>query len=518
MFPPSPETPACGTERASLSQPVVPAADAAARADFVPPTRDLLKTVARLGGPSVLENLLTSGILLTDTLMLARLEPNTLYLAATGITGVVYWRVCNIAGCTQIGAGAYVARRWGEERFAEAGRATTYATLLAIAIGVVAMALVWPIAHVLFLTLTNHDEAVTRTATGYFGFLMAALPVRLALMSIAACMRAAGDTRTPLLLVVQMLVLNFFLNWVFVYGNLGAPRMLMNGSGLATAICYVLSFLTGALLLRRGLRPRRLVSANRGQPVVLNAQTDAEEFDAALVPTSDNDGTLRFARGGMRLWFANMTPSILRVSGNSLLEEILVAIGFLTYIGMLGRFGTDTIAAHGSAVRIESISYTTGWGVAVATSTMVGQAMGARRLSLARRLFTLNTSLAVMAMGFMGILFVAMPAWFLGWFDLEGNALRIGVTMMLILGLEQMFMAAAMAMTGGLRGAGDTFPAVVTQLFGVIGMRLGMGWYLAFHLGWGFEGLYWATLFDWMMRSLVLGILVWRGKWQKARV
>lgn len=501
-----------------MSQTVVPAGEVAERADYLPPTRALLKTVARLGGPSVLENLLTSGILLTDTLMLARLEPNNLYLAATGLTGVVYWRICNIAGCTQIGAGAYVARRWGEERFSDAGRALSHAALLAAGIGTVAAIAFWPIAAALFLALSNGDAAVTGTAVGYFSFLMAALPVRLALMSMTACMRAAGDTRTPLLLVVQMLVLNAFLNWVFVFGNLGAPRMLMNGSGMATAICYVAAFATAALMLRRGLKPRRLVSANRGAPVVLNPQTDAEEFDAAVVPTSGNDGTLRFARDGFRLWFPKMTPSILRVSGNSLLEEILVAVGFLTYIGMLGRFGTDTIAAHGTAVRIESISYTTGWGIAVATSTMVGQALGARRIALARRLFTLNTSLAMMAMGFMGILFVAFPTWFLGWFDLEGDALRIGVMMMLILGLEQVFMASAMALTGGLRGAGDTFPAVITQLFGVIAMRLGGGWFLAFHLGWGFEGLYWATLMDWMMRTTVLGYFVWRGRWEKVSV
>ncbi len=479
----------------------------------------MVKTVTRLGVPSIAENLLVSGILLSDVLMLARLENNTVYLAATALTGVAYWRLANIAGCTQIGAGAYVARRWGEGRFADAGRAVAHALALSTAIGVVAAIAVWGVMRALFLLLSG-DETVADTAFGYFRFLMVALPVRLALLNVTSCMRAAGDTRTPLVLVLLMLGMNVGLNWLLIFGNLGMPRMLMNGAGLSTALSYGAALAVALFVLFRGVRPRRLISANAGTPVSVGPPSDGEEYDMRLVPSRSGgeDGVLKLDPAGFRLWFPKMTPSILRVSNNSLWEEVLVGVGFLTYLGMLGRFGTEVMAAHGAAVRIESLSYTTGWGISIATATMVGQALGARNVALAKRMFSLNIVLAMTAMGMLGILYCAAPEWLLGWFDLGEKAMVYGSLMMLVLGVQQCFIGSAMVMTGGLRGAGDTFPTVITQLFGVIGMRLGVGWFLAFHLEMGYAGVYWATLLDWMMRTALLGVFVWRGRWKDATV
>src|SRR5690606_26590264 len=103
----------------------------------LPPTPQLLRTVTRLGLPTVAENMLNSFIVLVDMLMLARLENNVLFIAATAITGISWWRLVNISGCTQVGASAYVARRWGEGDYEAAGRATAHALCLTMSVGTV---------------------------------------------------------------------------------------------------------------------------------------------------------------------------------------------------------------------------------------------------------------------------------------------------------------------------------------------------------------------------------------------
>lgn len=55
-------------------------------------------------------------------------------------------------------------------------------------------------------------------------------------------------------------------------------------------------------------------------------------------------------------------------------------------------------------------------------------------------------------------------------------------------------------------------------MLGVVGVRIGIGYYLAFPMGLGMEGIYLATVFDWMMRTTVLGIIVLRGNWERAVV
>jgi hypothetical protein len=90
-----------------------------------------------LGTPAVLENVIGSLMHLVDALMLAQLENNVVYIAATLLTSVWFWRLAATTGCVQSGCAAYVARRWGEQRFRAAGLAVAHSLVLALAIGLV---------------------------------------------------------------------------------------------------------------------------------------------------------------------------------------------------------------------------------------------------------------------------------------------------------------------------------------------------------------------------------------------
>jgi Na+-driven multidrug efflux pump len=227
---------------------------------------------------------------------------------------------------------------------------------------------------------------------------------------------------------------------------------------------------------------------------------------------------MRLPDEGFRLRLPVATGRILRVSVPACLEEILVSVGFLTFMGMIARFGTEVLAAHATAVRIEAMSFTAGWGVAVATATMVGQALGARQLPLARRLFGLNLTAAMTIMGLFGILFCVVPGWFVSWFLLGPGVESLGIALMFIIGIQQPFIGSTMVLAGGLRGAGDTVAPFLTQIAGTIGVRIGLGWFLAYPMGMGIFGVYWATFFDWLVRTLVLAAFVRTGRWERIKV
>ena len=488
--------------------------------DDAPPLRSMLGSILRLGTPSVLENLLSATIVFVDLVMLARLPGNAAYLAAASVSSIWLWRITSFFAVTGVGAGAYVARRWGEDDHGAAGRAMAHATVLGIIGGLLAMAIFIPMARWISHGYIPGQPATAEITARYFILVFLGLPFRIGLVNLSTCLRAAGDTITPLLIVAFMVVCNTFLNWVFIFGNLGAPALLMDGAGIATALTFVLGFAVALARVLVGVRPRRLFAANAGAPLDLSAAEDHEhEHMRMAAPAAAATGALlQLDRSGLRPWIPSITRPILRVSWPALWEEILVSIGFLVFMKMVASFGEEVLAAHAAILRIETFSFTAGWGVAVAASAMVGQALGARRPRLARRIFSLTNTMAIAIMGLAGIIMALAPQALLGVFRLEDRVLDIASVLIFIIALEQCFIAAAMTLAGGLKGAGDTLPPFVVQLVGTIGTRIGVGYVLAWPMGLGIEGVYWGTVIDWFLRAAVLAWFVWRGKWQHIKV
>ena len=79
-------------------------------------------------------------------------------------------------------------------------------------------------------------------------------------------------------------------------------------------------------------------------------------------------------------------------------------------------------------------------------------------------------------------------------------------------------MALAMALAGGLRGAGDTKSPVAVALLGVWLVRLPVAWALAFPAGLGLRGVWITMIVDWAVRTLVLAVAVRRGRWKSIRL
>jgi Na+-driven multidrug efflux pump len=137
--------------------------------------------------------------------------------------------------------------------------------------------------------------------------------------------------------------LNIFLNWVFIYGNLGAPRMELAGAALATSISFALQgAVTFGYLWTRWSPIRLTVASMRGV---------TRESLARLV----------------------------RVSIPAGVEPVILQSGFLAYNKVITLLGTVPMAAHRAAITVESMTFMPSYGFAVAGSAVVGQYLGAGR-------------------------------------------------------------------------------------------------------------------------------------------
>jgi Na+-driven multidrug efflux pump len=174
-------------------------------------------------------------------------------------------------------------------------------------------------------------------------------------------------------------------------------------------------------------------------------------------------------------------------------------------------------AAHTNAIRIESISYMTGYAISIAVATMVGQSLGSKDPRRAGRSAYLGYAvgggfMALMGLGF--IFFAQIPASLLA---VDPSVRELTARCLRITGFCQAGFAASIIFGGALRGAGDTVMVMLLVTASVVLIR-GGGVYIM--------GQYHQPL--WMIWIIlasdlfVRGILVYgrflQGGWKKIRV
>src|SRR5439155_10958905 len=129
--------------------------------------------------------------------------------------------------------------------------------------------------------------------------------------------------------------------------------------------------------------------------------------------------------------------------------------------------------AHNFAIRIESISYMTGFAVAVAAATMVGQSLGMRDPKRAERCAYLAYAVGGGFMTLCGILFIFLGKYPSGLLANLPEVRDLSAQCLFITGFIQCGFAAAIVFAGALRGAGDTLSVMIMTLISVLVLRLG---------------------------------------------
>lgn len=457
----------------------------------------LLRRVVRLAVPAVAETLFNSLIFLIDALMVAALGPVS--LAATGLASVLLWRLRMNVGVLQISIGATVARRWGEGNHREARAVFSHGVVLGLLMGALCLPLI-PLGSFIFSMMNARGELLEQVVP-YFQVTLLCWPLRMATLNMAASFRAAGDTRTPMITTFIMNSANVVMNYALIFGHFGMPRLELFGAGVATALAVTLEFVMQLALGYRGLRMRR--------------------YDADERRPRHQFATFRFAANGWRFYRGKATRMIFRIAHASFWEEIAISAGFLIFFSMLAELGEAELAAQTAGLRLESFSFHVGYGISLAAATLVGQSLGALNIAAAKRIFSLSITLAFCTMGVVGIILASFPDELLALFSAEEEDrlfLSLARMALILTALEQPFIGSAQVLSAGLRGAGDTKSPFISQMLGNLGCRILLGYYLAFPLGLGLEGLVWATMADWIVRTAYMLWVLRRGKWAEQRV
>lgn len=471
-----------------------PPADHAPRADHPPapapgapalaslPTGGIGWQVLLLAAPMLGEQVGTFLVGFTDTFLAGRVSKEA--VAAVGVGTYLGWFVSLAFTMVSVGSGALIARCFGSGDLHTARRGLKQSLLIATVLGALTSAFVFAAAPAFASAVTQTPEAhrllVLYARIDSIGYTLFGIQ-----LALGGAIRAAGDTRTPMLVMILINVVNAAVSAALVFGWLGLPQMGVAGVAIGTVVARFLGGVAMIALLTRGLRGLNLRGSLRPDSQIIR------RILRIGLPAAGDTGVMGVAQ-----------------------------IVFLVIVAhsAAGDLGTVNLAAHTIAMRMEAISYLPAVAWMTAASTLVGQYLGANRPDLASRSgHTAALQGAVLTTG-VGVCFYlfSMPIYAL--MTQDPQVQQVGGTAFRYIAFVQPLLCMAIVYIGALRGAGDTKATLVFSLIGGLGLRIPVALLGVFVFNGGLIGAWCGMWADNIAKFALGGGRFLQGGWKDVRV
>jgi MATE family multidrug resistance protein len=381
-----------------------------------------------------------------------------------------------------VGATAVVARNIGAGDLERASRTLHTALVMSAVWGLVSAAAMWLGSDVLLRLMGAEPEALDPGGI-YMRAAAYGLPAYSMIYAGTACMQGAGDTRTPMMVILVVNAVNAVVAYVLIYGPGPFPAYGVIGSGLGFTSGAAVGGVMVLAVLRQGrggirFEPSRALEVDRGE-----------------------------------------MGRITNVGLPAGLEQFQFIGGFLIYTRIISSLGTDSMAAHQVALRVEGLAFYPGFALGIAAMAMVGQSLGAQRPDLAEKSAAVAARWAVIFMTTMGVILLVFGGPITALFAPgEEEVIEKGRWLLFIFAFAMPGMAISQSLAGGLRGAGDTRAVLGMSAFGLWVVRLVPAYLLAIVLGLGVVGAWGAAVMDINTRGALIWLRFRQGKWKSIRV
>jgi multidrug resistance protein, MATE family len=375
------------------------------------------RRVLTLATPIIGENLLQTMVGAVDTFMVARLGAAA--VAGVGIGFELVFFIISILSAIDIGATVLVSQAIGAGQQERANRlarqAIVWGLVLAVPVSIGMFA-----AAPAVISLFGAEPDVTAAATTYLQ-VTAATSVALFLSFVCgAVLRGAGDSRTPLQAAVLANIVNIIVAYVLIFGHFGLPALGVAGSALGAAAGRSLGAAYMLLAMARG---RKAISL-----------------------------------GGRWGWHPRLETArqLFKLGVPAATEQVLSSGAFMVLVGVVSLIGTHALAAQQITFTALSLAFLPAFGFSIAATALVGQSIGARVPTDARKASRIALRWALIWMGIGGLLTFLFSDRVIGVFSADPAVIESGTAALRALSVSLPFWALWFVSSGSLRGSGDT--------------------------------------------------------------
>jgi len=430
--------------------------------------------ILTLSIPAAINSLLDMLQVITDLIMVGRISAFAVAAVGLGLQSLVF--VFAVLTLLQVGTSALLSRFVGAGQMTRASTGLSTLLRFAFFLSLPMMVLWYFLASNVYVWFGTADEVVA-LGEDYVQMLTWMLPFVLVKLVFVTALNAAGDTTTPMYIKIGSIFLNVFLNYLFIFGNLGFPELGVMGAAVGTVIVNILELLIYVWLYVRRRMP--------------------------YIPT------LHYSKA--------LLQRALKVGIPASFERSLTFSSFMLFTVIIAHYGTEVLAGYQIGLRVEGLAFMPGIGFTIAAMALMGQGLGAKKPLQAREDVILVLKYTVGLMFSLSFFMIFMPEKIVWLFTDDAQTIEEASLYLRIVGFSQIPLAFNFVLSGALRGAGDTKRTLRINLTSLWFVRI----LPAFFLSWYFDTIlvvYLAMISDTFVKAIWLWRTFDKGEWMKIKV
>lgn len=430
--------------------------------------------VFKIAFPTIADMFVQTLLGFFDMFMVGKIGAEAISAVGIGNTPIILLSTVFFALST--GTTAIVSRAYGAGNKIEGRRSTIQSFILSFP-----TALIITIIFLFFgknlLALVGDKENLSLSLK-YYNAVILGLPFMGMNIILSALYRSVGSAKVPMYTNILSVLTNIILNYIFIFilswGVFGAGIATTIARFIVTGIYFYLMFIKKSFWVKLSLKKM--------------------------------------------FYHRDTAIRILKVGVPAALEQGLFRVGMTIFEILVIRLGTVAYASHKIALTAESFSFNLGFGFAVAATSLVGQQLGKNSVKEAEKYAYICTVLSIIVMTAFAVAFLLIPTQIISLFTKDPDIIKLASKALWIVSFCQPFLAAAMVLSGSLRGAGATKSVLFITAAGMYLIRVPFTYFFLYRLETGLLGAWVVMSLDLIFRSISCYYIFKKGKWRFIKV
>lgn len=432
------------------------------------------RAVILLAIPMVLEMVMESIFAVADIFFVSKLGADA--VATVGITESVNTIVYAIGSGLGLATTSMVSRRIGEKNRDEASRTAfqsiVIASFLSLAIGIPGAVRAADI-----LRIMGAAGNIADNLSGYTSITLGTNIVVMLLFIINAVFRSAGDAAVAMKVLFIGNIINIILDPCLIFGWGPFPEMGITGAAVATLIGRGIAVSYQFFVLLKGKKRIRLSLKH----IVIRLKTIKKLISLSL--------------GGIG-------------------QNLIATTSWIGLVRIMSIYGSEVVAGYTIAIRILLFILLPSWGVSNASSTLVGQNLGAGKPGRAEKAVWFTGKINIILLAVVGLVMVLEPSFFIRLFINDPAVVMNGSSGLRIISYGFPAYGLGMVIVSAFNGAGDTTTPVKINLVVFWFLEIPLAYMLAIYTPMNQQGVFLAIVISESMMTLLAWLIFRRGRWK----
>jgi putative MATE family efflux protein len=439
----------------------------------------ILKSLIVLAVPIIFANILQTAYQLTDTFWVGRLGTDA--VAAVSISFPLIFLIISLGGGLSMAGTILVAQYKGKNDQKAVNHITSQTLMMVVIISII-LAVIGYILSPFLIGLMGAEPGVYSSAVSYMKITFIGMIFMFTYMVFQSLMRGVGDVKTPAYIVLGTVILNLFLDPLFIFGYKFIPAFGVGGAAVATITTQGLAAIIGIILLIKGKYQIQLHLKDLKPDIPLIKKMFKLGFPASI-------------------------------------EQSTRALGMIVMTFLVATFGTHTLAAYGIGNRIRSFVIIPAMGLSMAASTLVGQNIGAKKLDRVEKVVKLSSLTNFIFLTLVGIIVFLFANQISAIFiPGEIETIRSSALFIKIMALAFGFIGVQQALSGALRGTGNTMVSMVLSIISLWILRFPLAYILSMQTKLAEVGLWIAFPVSNVVAAIITILWFAKGTWKTKEI